>query len=146
MLDAELCFTLQTNGLIVQSISSSGPSTNVIDLNAANLNLGNPAKPMYLIGRVTVLGTGIGTSLEVKLENSAAEGMSSEKEIWTRNILAEKLIAGALIVNDPLPMGIWLQYLRLDFDMIGGDSTITVMFGLSDAPEPYEALIDSIEA
>lgn len=145
MLDAELCFTLQTNGDIVQAITTSENSENVIDLNAANLNLGNPVKPWYLIARVTVLGTGIGTSLEIKLENSAAEGMGSAKEIYTRNIAAADLIAGALVINDPLPMGIWLRYLRIAFNMIGGDSTATLKVGIADAPEPYEALIDIVE-
>ena len=147
MFDQQNCFTVQaTTGVWTQALTTDAVSTNVIDIEAANLKFNNPSKPMYLIVKVTVTGISITTSLQVKLENSAAAAMSSLKNIMTRNIAAASLTAGALIFNDVIPVGIYLQYMRLDFDMVGGDGTCTVFGALSDSPESASTIIASIEA
>lgn len=148
MFDAELCFTLQTNGTLGQLSWDSGDanSTNVIDLNAAGLDFLNPAKPVFLIVKVLVVFDNL-TSLEITLENSAAVGMGSASDIQMWNILAADLDAvGDLAVNQSLPVGTYLRYMRLAFNIVGSNpsSTASIFACLSDSPETAETMPNQV--
>ncbi len=52
------------------------------------------------------------------------------------------MTAGALLVNTQLPVGKYLDYLGLNFNVFTNDTAVEFEAYLSDAPEPNELTID----
>lgn len=150
MLDINNCFTYAygagTDADFTQAITSDAASTNYIDLDVANINIA-AGKPVYLIIKSIVAEDGTATSLEIRLQSDTASGFATaKKELQMWRFLSAQLTAGALLVNQALPVGIYQRYLRLYFNAFDTCGALTICAYLSDAPESAQTMVDLTEA
>lgn len=129
-----------------QTIDGDEDSTNYIDLDVAGISLSNPSKPQFICARV---GTAFETATDVQilLENDTNANFSTaKKDIMQWEFLVTNMTAGALLINQALPIFIYQRYLQVSFIYTGGSdgSTGTIAVWLSDAPEPAEAPVTQI--
>lgn len=145
MFDINNVFTHDGSGGLVQAVSGDAASTNLIDLNVANLNIAGGKKGTYLIVKSTVAAQTM-TSLEIALETDTDSGFATAKKqvgIW--NIVAATMTAGATLINQVLPVQKYQRYIRLYFNVINS-GTVTIFAALSDGPEAAVNQIDLVGA
>jgi len=150
MLDINLCFTyaysLGTVADFYQTITGDDDSTNYIDLDAANLDIAS-GRPCYLIVRVGEAFVTM-TSLDIKLETDTDPGFAVNLlDVQTWNILTENLTAGAVVVNQALPVQKYQRYVRIYWNVIGSSagSGSTICAYLSTGPESAFAQLDLVD-
>jgi hypothetical protein len=147
MYDVNNCFTHDGAGGLVQALTGDAASTNYIDLDAAGLNIAG-GKPIYLVCRVVSAFVTL-TTLEILLENDEDSGFATSliQVLMWRYTLAQ-LTAGALIINQALPVVKYKQYMRLYFNVVGSDpgSGSSLIAGLVRGPEPAVDAIDQVNS
>ena len=141
--DALNMFTKQTTGVLFQTITADAASTNVIDLDKANIDISSGQKSVYLVAKVIAAFNTL-TSMEVFLETSTAVA-GTYIQVAMKNIALADLAVGALIFNEQMPVVLWRRFIRMRFNVIGSDPTLgTIIAGLTDGPETAEAPIDNV--
>lgn len=151
MLDIKTCFTyaysLGTFADFIQTVTAEAKSTNVIDLDAANLNIVGSSKPPWLIVKVGSVDFATCVSMEIKLLTASAANLTTNaKEVLMFRFARATMVAGALLVNIPLPNFKYLQYLGLEFTPFTSATAGGFLAYLSDGPEPAVAAPDNVEA
>ncbi len=133
MLDMNNCFTATlTTNVRKQAITGDAASTNLIDLDAANVQMGVGRIQPRLKVRVIDAFDNL-TSLEIALETDTAVGFATaKKQIMIFNVAAAALIAGALVVDCPLPAQKYQQYMRLYFNVVGSNPAAGSLVGYLD--------------
>jgi hypothetical protein len=133
MIDRLNCFT-ESSGTWAQTVTADAASTNYIDLDAAGLNIA-AGRPIYLILKVgTVFATTV--SIEVVLQTDSDSAFATTlKEISMWRFLLAQMTAGALLINEAIPVALYQRYLRLYFNVFTNATTGTFIAYLSDAPE-----------
>ena len=128
-----------------QTITADAASTNLIDLDSADIKLG-AGKPMYIIAKV---GAAFATtvSMEIRLQTDTASGFSTAlKDYLLGRWALAQLTAGALLLNIPMPVMKYQRYLRLYFNMFTNATAGTLFAALADSPEEAAAQVDHVEA
>ena len=147
MLELKTCFTWAYSsgvfGDFCQDFTSSNEaSVNIINLDAANLNIA-AGKPLFLVVMVTTVASL--TDCEIVLETDTASGFTTaKKQIMSWNLLEAQMTAGAVIINQALPVQLYQQYMRLKVFPNGGAQTVSLIAFLTDTPEVAMAQIDQI--
>lgn len=122
--------------------SGNEASVNKIDLDAANLDIAS-GKPLFLV--VVVETAASLTDCEIVLETDTATGFTTaKKQIMMWNLLEAQMTAGAVIINQALPIQKYQQFMRLKVFPNGGSQTVSLIAILTDAPEKAMAQIDQI--
>jgi len=150
MFDANNCFTIQTDGTLVQAVTADAASTNIIDLDVAGLNIAAGARPIYLILKaITPDSSGGCVSMEVFLETDSDSGFATtKKEIQMWRFLGNnsgsgsQLTAGALLINQPLLVANYQRYVRLYFNAWTNAIALTFFGALADGPESAQTDVD----
>ncbi len=149
MLDIKNCFTyLYSLGTAVdffQVIGADADSTNYIDLDVAGIQLSNPSKPTFICARVGVVFE-TATNIEIVLETDTEITFGSQTNVQRWEFLVTDMTAGALLINQALPVFDYERYMQCSFaTLIGSNgSTGSVAIWLSDAPEPAEATVSQV--
>lgn len=139
-------FSLGTNADNFQTVTAAAASTNIIDLDSANIKLG-AGKPMYIIARIGSVDWATIVSLEIRLQTDTAEafGTADKDYILGRWALAQ-LTAGSLLLNIPMPVMQYQRYLRLYFAVFTSNTAGTIFAALADSPEEHALQVDHVEA
>ncbi len=130
-----------------QSVTAAAASTNLIDLDSANIKLG-AGKPMYIIARIGSAAWLTIVSLEIRLQTDtdSAFGTALKDYILGRWARAQ-LTAGALLLNIPMPVMQYQRYLRVYFKVFTSVSPAALIFvALADGPEEAALQVDHVEA
>lgn len=151
MLDVKNCFTYTyaagTHADFTQAITVDAASTNIIDLwgltalpsGRTTLCPVSAHNGPYLCMRV-IVATGDGVSLNTQLVSSTSTTMSGANIIAQYRFLAATCAAGALLINQQIPIGLYQRYLGLYFNVFTTHTLLEVVAWLSDSPEPAEAV------
>ena len=128
-----------------QVVGADADSTNYIDLDKAGLGLQNPSKPIFICARVGVVFE-TATNIEILLESDTEITFSTQTNLQRWEFLVTTMTAGALLINQALPVFVYERYLQCSFKtLIGSDgSTGSIAIWLSDAPEPAEAAVSQV--
>ena len=145
MFDIKNCFTaaLATN-VLPQTFTGDGTSTNSLDLDKAGIAIAG-GKGQYLVIK-SIAAFNTLTSLEIILQSSDVTGFGSGlKEVFAINIALADLSAGALLVNQQIPVQKYQQFMRLKYNVVGSDNTVgSLLAYLQDHPEPAETQLDTV--
>lgn len=151
MFDRGLCFTftesLGTEADFYQAITGDAASANLIDLDVANLNIA-AGRPLYLVVKVGSAFVTL-TSLEIALETDTAVGFATaKKQVMINNVALASLTAGAVVVNQALPVQKYQRYMRVYFNVVGSNpgSGSTICAYLTDSPEEAMSQLDLVGA
>ena len=150
MWDIRTCFTYAqsagTDADFFQTVTGAEEvSTNVIDLDAAGLDVGGSNPPWWILRVGTVFATCV--SMEFKLISATAADLTTGvKVLISVRVLAAELTAGALIVNQPLGHFSYQRYLGLEITPFTNATTGTIISGLMTGPDPAVTDIDIVEA
>jgi hypothetical protein len=149
MFDKLNCFTYAYSaGTIAdfyQAVTADAASTNLIDLDAANLNIAG-GKPLFLVLQV---GTAFATtvSVEVRLQTDTDSGFATAvKDHAVGRWALAALTANTLIHCAALPVMNYQRYLRLYFNVFTNATAGTIFAALSNGPESAVAQVDHVEA
>ena len=154
MLDVNNCFTYAysagTHADFTQAITADAASTNVIDLwGSTTLVTGETdmaivgAQGPYLIVKAIVLST-TSVSINFQLVSSISTTMSGASIVAQYRFLTAQMTAGKVLVNQQLPVGRYLRYLGMYFNVFTSDTTLEVVAWLSDTPEPAETVLGQV--
>jgi hypothetical protein len=137
-------------GVKEQDLGGGGDvaSTNSINLGKANITFVGGKGQVLKARVVETFTTGDGaTSLDIKLESDTETTFSTAlKDVATYNILLASLVAGALVINQQIPVQKYQQFLRAYFNAIGGTWTAgKLIVWLDDVPETAEAQLDLVD-
>ncbi len=147
MLDIGNCFTyaysLGTFADFSQDFTSGDePSTNLINLDAADLNIA-AGRPLFLVVIVTTVASL--TDCEIVLETDTAVGFATaKKQVAMWNLLEAQMTEGAVIIKQARPVQKYQQFMRLKVFPNGGAQTVSLCAFLTDTPETAMAHIDQI--
>ena len=131
---------------LFQDVTAAAASTNIIDLDSANIKLG-AGKPMYIIARIGPLDWATIVSLEILLQTDTASGFSTAvKDYYLGRWALAQLTAGALLLNIPMPVMEYQRFLRIRFNVFTSNTQGGIMVALSDAPEKHATQVDHVEA
>lgn len=126
-----------------QNLTSSGASTNIIDLLGAGTVLGAPAKltkdigkgkPIYIIVQLTADAGGTSPTLQVDVQVDTVEGFGSPTTVGTASI-SDGLAGDDVWVQVYLPEGVNQRYLRLNYTLGGTSPDYTVFAGVTLAKQ-----------
>ena len=144
MWDVLNMFTYQTDGTLVQDITADAASTNVIDLDKADIDISSGQKSVFLVAKVVeAFAGGSLTSLEVLFETST-EVAGTYIQLLQRNVLKAQLVAGAAIYNQQFPVALLRRFIRLTFNVVTTATAGSIIAGLTDGPETAELAFDSV--
>ena len=136
----------QTTGSFFQTVTADAISTNVINLDVAGISIVNPAKPLFIIIKsgdafLTMV------TMEIQLRTATAANLTSgRKDIAMWRFTAAQMAANTLLVNTPIPVADYQQFLGMNFNVFTNATGGTIFVGLSDTPETAETDIDLTEA
>ena len=132
---------------LFQAVTADAASTNIIDLDKANIKLG-AGKPMYIIARIGAVDWATIVSLEIKLQTDTASGFSTAvKDYILGRWAVAQLTAGALLLNIPMPVMQYQRFLRVHFNVFTSASPAAdIMVALADSPEEAALQVDHVEA
>ena len=145
MYDSKNSFTeTLSTGVKFQTFTGDSDSTNQLNLGVAGISF-VPIKGQYLVCRVGVAFDAL-TSLEIIIETDSDTGFATTpKEVWAINVALADLSAGALIINQQIPVQKYQQFVQLKFNVVGSDNTVgTLVAYLQDHPESAEAQLDTV--
>ena len=141
MYDQNLIFTRQTDGTTAQTVTADAASTNYIDLDKANIKIGS-GKPVYLIIK-SIAAFASTVSINIQLQTDTDSGFATAlKEIQNWRFLLAQMTAGALLVNQALPVQQYQRYMRLYFDVYTNATAGSFFAALSDHPEEAASQVD----
>jgi hypothetical protein len=107
-----------------QSVTADAASTNLIDLGAADNDLG-AGEPMALVVNFDVAMGGTTPSVIVKLQQDTASAFSSPTDVVSAKSVASAALGDKIIL--PIPPGaVTEQYLRAYYDVSGTNPTMTL--------------------
>lgn len=137
-------------GVKEQDLGGGGDvaSTNQLNLGKANITFVGGKGQVLKARVVETFTTGDGaTSLDIKLESDTDVGFATAlKDVATYNILLASLVAGALVINQQIPVQKYQQFLRTYFNAIGGTWTAgKLIVWLDDVPETAEDQLDLVD-
>ena len=149
MIDIPTCFTYAYSAGTVadfyQALTADAASTNYIDLDKAGINIGGAHNMPFLIVRVgTVFATTVSINIIVQTD-SATNFATTKRDIMQVRPALATMVAGALLINQALPVLTLQRYLRLYFDVFTGP-TGSVCAYLASGPEPHVTDYDQVEA
>lgn len=150
MIDIPTCFTYAysagTSADFYQTVTTDAASTNLIDWDAAGINIGGAKSTPFLIVRVgTVFASTV--SINIRVQTDSDSGFATTlRDIMQNRIVLASLAAGALVVNQALPVLTMQRYLRLYFDVFTSATTGTFCAYLASGPEPHVVDFDQVEA
>ena len=134
MYDVELSFTKQTDGTLMQAVTATAASTNVLNLGSA----GNFFRPAYLHVRVDTAFTADGAAtMAIDLQSDAAATFGSAATLEALMPATGKatFVAGYHRVW-PLHLQNMEQFLRLNFTVATGPMTAgKIVAYINDSPE-----------
>lgn len=143
MFDALNCFTLQTDGTLVQAVTTDAASTNLLDLDVAGISAVNPSIGPYLILKVGDTDFADTVSIEIQLQTDSDSGFSTTlREIGMWRFLLAQMTAGALLINQMLPIWDFQRYVRLNFNVFTTAADGSFFACLADGPEPPQTDLD----
>jgi len=145
MYDSKNSFTeTLSTGVKAQTFTGDSDSTNQINLDKAGISIAG-GKGQYLVARVIAAFNTL-TSLEIILETDSDTGFATTpKEVFAINIALADLAAGALIINQQIPVQKYQQFMQLKFNVVGSDNTLgSLVAYLQDHPEPAETQLDTV--
>jgi hypothetical protein len=134
-----------------QVVTATAISTDVLDTNNTgspngikDLGIGDGMQGVTLNVTVPVAFAG-GTSIQINLESSAAEGMTSPTVHWASPAIPlAQLTQGAILARVPLPAGNYLRYMGVRYTVVGTmsgggavDAFLTKSSGEVGVPRPY---------
>lgn len=141
-IDRQTCFTYAystgTYADYYQLINTDEPSTNVLNLDAAGINIAGGSKPPWLIMVVGTVEDGtLATELEILLETDSAVGFGTTlRQIAKWDIPPARLrTAGNILINQPLGHFSFQQFMRLYFNAVTTIAALTVCAWLGTGPE-----------
>ncbi len=139
-------FSAGTDADMFQTITADEASDNIIDLDKANIRLG-AGKPMWVIARIGSVDWATIVSLEIILQTDTDTTFSTALKIYKlgRFALAD-MVAGALLLNTPLPHMKYQRYMRIFFNVFTSNTAGTIMVALADGPEEAALQIDMVDA
>lgn len=145
MWDVNNMFTHDGSGGLVQTITDSAASTNVLDLAKAGKNIAAGKKGVYLVGIATEAFATL-TSLEILLRTATDEAMTSDvKEVEMKHFLRATLSAGQIFWNQRLNVALYQRYMDVYFAVVGTTaSTGKIQMGFCDGPESAQTQIDQV--
>ena len=142
MIDRNNCFTYAYNDGsftdYLQNINGDEALTNVINLDTSGVSMVGHKGP-YLIAYSIAAGSGTG-DIEIRLVSSTSTTMSGATTVNVWKFADTVMTAGALLINQQLPVGLYNQYLGLYFDSTTTTCSQFLAY-LSDTPEPAAALV-----
>ena len=150
MIDIKNCFTYAysagTFADFKQNVNTDENCTSPIDLDTdAGLNIVSHKGP-YLVIKSIDAAASTGT-IEFRLISSTEEALTGGTTVivamW--RFTDTQMAAGALLVNQQLPIGIYYQYLGIHFN-IYTTTCAGILAYLSDAPEPAETVLGNTQA
>lgn len=139
-------FSAGTNADLFQTVTADAASTNIIDLDAANIRLG-AGKPMWIVVRIGSVDFATVVSMEIRLQTDTDDGFATAlKDYNLGRWTVANMTAGSLLLNIPMPHMQYQRYLRLFFNMFTDNTAGTVFAALADSPEAAELQVDHVEA
>jgi len=143
MHDNKNSFSVQSDGTDAQTFTGDSVSTNQIDFDKANIEL--TSGKLWLVVKSIAAFDAL-TSLEILLETDTDSGFATAlKQILAFHFALASLSAGSLLINIPLPAGIYQQFMRLKFNVVGSDNTVGSIYAvLAAGPEPAEPNLDNV--
>ncbi len=132
---------------LFQSVTADAASTNVIDLDKANIKLG-AGKPMWIIARIGSVDWATIVSLEIRLQTDTDSGFATALKNYNLGRFAVgDMTAGALLLNTPLPNMQYQRWMRIFFNVFTSASPAAlIMVALADGPEEAALQIDHVDA
>jgi hypothetical protein len=149
MLDRSNCFTWAesagTEADFEQNINGTEISTNVINMDTAGLSIAGDNGP-YLIVRANAAGSGTGT-IQIQLVSSTEAALTggTSNIIQTWKFADTVITAGAVLINQRLPIGKYRLYLGLNF-VVSTTTCAKIVAYLSDAPESVTGYLPALTA
>lgn len=134
-------YSAGTDADFLQNVNTTEISTNVIDLDTTLGIRIVGSKGPYLIVKCPTAGSGTGT-IQVQLISSTLAALTggTSKIVNSWKFADTVMTAGALLINQMLPVGKYYQYLGLNFV-----SSTTTCAGieafLSDSPETAQTVV-----
>lgn len=139
-------YSAGTDADMFQTVTADAETTNIIDLDAANIKLG-AGKPMWLVARIGSVDWATIVSLEIRLQTDTADTFNvAVKDYLLGRWALEHLTAGALLLNIPMPHMQYQRYLRGYFNAFTDNTAGTIMLALADGPEEAALQVDHVEA
>jgi hypothetical protein len=149
MIDIPLCFTYAysagTAADFYQAVTADAASTNIIDLDVAGINISNSRGPFLVVRVGTAFATTV--SINIRVQTDSDSGFATTlRDIMQNRIVLANLTAGALVVNQALPVLNLQRYLRLYWDVFTSATAGTICAYLASGPEPHVTDFDQTEA
>jgi Na+/serine symporter len=142
MYDINNVFTHDGAGTLPQTVTVDAASTNIIDLDAAGVNVGGKKKGLYIVIK-SIAAFATTVSIEIQLQTDSDSGFATTlREIQMWRFLVAQMTAGALLVNQALPVWSYQRYLRLYFNVFTNATAGSFFAALSDSPEPHQTDLD----
>ena len=139
-------YSAGTQADLFQTVTADAASTNLIDLDKANIRLG-AGKPMWVIARIGSVDWATIVSLEIILQTDTDTTFTTALKIYKLGRFAvADMTAGALLLNTPLPHMKYQRYMRMYFNVFTSNTAGTIMVALADGPEEAALQIDMTDA
>jgi len=139
-------YSAGTQADLFQTVTADAESTNRIDLDKANIRLG-AGKPMWVIARIGAVDWATIVSLEIILQTDTDTTFTTALKIYKLGRFAvADMVAGALLLNTPLPHMKYQRYMRMYFNVFTSNTAGTIMVALADGPEDAATQIDMVDA
>ena len=150
MIDIARCFTYAysdgSKDDFFQAVTADAASTNIIDLDKAGINISNARGP-FLIVRVGDVAFATTVSINIRVQTDSASGFTTTlRDIMQVRPALAALTAGALIINQALPVLTLQRYLRLYFDVFTSASAGEFIAYIASGPETHVTDFDQVEA
>ena len=122
-----------------QNLTSSGASTNYIDLGATGTVLGAPTaltrdigkgRPIPIVVRLTAAPSGTSPTLDVAVQVDDNDSFSSPTTVSTAPQVAGGAAGDEVYLDVYLPEGVNQRYLRLNYTLGGTSPNYTVFAGV----------------
>ena len=148
-IDLSLCFTYAYSdgsfGDFKETVTTDSPSTNLIDLDKANINIAGVHPPWLILKVDNDNNVGGAVSIEISLESDSAVGFSTnKKQLYRWRFLQGAMTAGALLINQPIGNFKFQRYLRLYYDVFTSATTCKFIAWLANGPEPAVQDLDQV--
>jgi len=151
MIDIPTCFTYAfsdgSKDDFFQAVTADAASTNIIDLDKAGINIGAAKNMPFLVVRVGDVAFDTTVSINIRVQTDSDDGFATTlRDIMQVRIALAQLTAGALVVNQVLPVLTLQRFLRLYFDVFTSAGAGEFIAYLASGPEPHVTDFDQVEA
>lgn len=115
-----------------QAVTATAASTNVIDLQGANLGDQGPGEPLNLFAQVTDANFTTGTSIALAVQTDDDVAFGSPTTLFTTPAIAlASLVAGYNFALGSLPIELGERYLRFYYTVVGTMAAGTITAGIT---------------